>query len=68
MGSHYVWRRRRYRGTSSNLAFYTQRCPVKLRSRSVLGLDTGGSDGLGHLGMAATATPFGPDVFSLPSD
>ncbi len=31
----------------------------------LLGLDTGGSDGHGHLGFAATATDFGPDVFSL---
>jgi phosphatidylinositol-3-phosphatase len=32
----------------------------------LLGVDTGGADGQGHLGFAATATDFGPDVFSLP--
>jgi phosphatidylinositol-3-phosphatase len=39
-----------------------------LRSyEDLLGLDTGGSDGQGHLGFAATATPFGPDIFTKPA-
>jgi hypothetical protein len=33
----------------------------------LLGLNSGGSDGQGHLGFAATATPFGPDVFAQPT-
>jgi hypothetical protein len=32
----------------------------------LLGVDSGGADGQGHLGFAATATDFGSDVFSLP--
>jgi hypothetical protein len=38
-----------------------------LRSyEDILGLTTGGSDGLGHIGFAAAPglIPFGPDVFS----
>jgi hypothetical protein len=39
-----------------------------LRSyEDLLGLDTGGSDGRGHLGFASTATAFGSDVFALPA-
>jgi hypothetical protein len=30
----------------------------------LLGIDSGGADGQGHLGFAATATPFGSDVFT----
>jgi hypothetical protein len=30
----------------------------------LLGISTGGADGQGHLGFAATATDFGPDVFN----
>jgi phosphatidylinositol-3-phosphatase len=33
----------------------------------LLGLNSGGTDGKGHLGFAATATAFGSDVFSLPT-
>jgi phosphatidylinositol-3-phosphatase len=33
----------------------------------LLGLDSGGSDDQGHLGFAARATPFGADVFTLPT-
>jgi phosphatidylinositol-3-phosphatase len=33
----------------------------------LLGITTGGADGRGHLGFAATATPFGSDVFVLPN-
>jgi hypothetical protein len=31
----------------------------------LLGITTGGADGTGHLGFAATATPFGSDVFDV---
>jgi hypothetical protein len=34
---------------------------------NLLGLSSGGSDGKGHLGFAATATAFGPDVFTMPA-
>jgi hypothetical protein len=30
----------------------------------LLGIHRGGADGRGHLGFAATATDFGPDVFN----
>jgi hypothetical protein len=33
----------------------------------LLGLNSGGSDGKGHLGFAATATAFGSDVFTMPT-
>ena len=39
-----------------------------LRSyEDLLGLDTGGADGSGHIGFAAAPglVPFGPDVFNL---
>jgi hypothetical protein len=33
----------------------------------LLGLQTGGADGQGHLGFASTAHPFGTDVFRIPT-
>lgn len=33
----------------------------------LLGLNSGGSDGKGHLGFAATATAFGLDFFTMPT-
>jgi hypothetical protein len=33
----------------------------------LLGITSGGADGHGHLGFASTATPFGRDVFTLPT-
>jgi hypothetical protein len=55
-------------GTTDTVGSYNHYSALR-SYEDLLGLTTGGSDGMGHLGFAAARglAPFGPDVFGVPA-